>query len=157
MESIVVISNVYFCSLQSVLRLRASGHIPGCKLRLHCFHCNFIFQSDKPWIKSRLGHSDVYRRGGISMVIILIHTVFITYWKFQLDYLPISYIWFGFYSIILGEIRQLKYLVPFSAIANLCILITFAITLFYMLTGPLHIHERPLFSSWGQLPLFFRY
>lgn len=59
--------------------------------------------------------------------------------------------------IILGEIRQLKYLVPFSAIANLCILITFAITLFYMLTGPLPIHERPLYSSWGQLPLFFRY
>lgn len=57
--------------------------------------------------------------------------------------------------ITLGQIRKLKYLVPFSAIANLCIVITFGITLYYMLTGPLLIRERPLFSSWNQLPLFF--
>lgn len=62
-----------------------------------------------------------------------------------------------FPCILLGEIRQLKYLVPFSAIANLCIIITFAITFYYMVTGPMEISERPLFSSWQQLPLFFRY
>lgn len=61
-----------------------------------------------------------------------------------------------FPCLILGEIRQLKYLVPFSAIANLCIVITFGITLYYMLCEPLQISERPLFSSWKQLPLFFR-
>lgn len=58
--------------------------------------------------------------------------------------------------MMLGEIRKLKYLVPFSAIANLCIVITFGITFYYMITGPLEIEKRPLFSSWAQLPLFFR-
>lgn len=56
--------------------------------------------------------------------------------------------------IILGQIRQLKYLVPFSAIANLFIVITFAITLYYMFNGPLQISQRPMFSSFSQLPLF---
>lgn len=59
--------------------------------------------------------------------------------------------------LILGQIRKLKYLVPFSIIANICIVITFAITLWYILTGPMPISQRPLFSTWGQLPLFFRY
>lgn len=58
--------------------------------------------------------------------------------------------------IILGEIRKLKYLVPFSMIANLCIVITFAITLYFMFTGPIEPGKRPMFSSFGQLPLFFR-
>lgn len=58
--------------------------------------------------------------------------------------------------IILGQIRKLKYLVPFSAMANGCIVITFAITLYYMLTGPIEISKRPMFSSFHQLPLFFR-
>lgn len=58
---------------------------------------------------------------------------------------------------VLGQIRKLKYLVPFSMIANVCIVITFAITLWYILTGPMPIAQRPLFSSWAQIPLFFRY
>lgn len=61
-----------------------------------------------------------------------------------------------FPCILIGEIRKLKYLVPFSAVANVCIVITFIITLWYVFTGPMKISERPLFSSWGQLPLFFR-
>lgn len=56
--------------------------------------------------------------------------------------------------LVLGQIRQLKYLVPFSALANLFIVITFAITLYYMFNGPLEISKRPLFSSFSQLPLF---
>lgn len=59
--------------------------------------------------------------------------------------------------IVLGEIRQLKYLIPFSGLANLCIVITFGITLYYIAIGPMHFAARPLFSSWEQLPLFFRY
>lgn len=58
--------------------------------------------------------------------------------------------------LLLGQIRKLKYLVPFSMIANVCIVITFAITLWYMLSGPIEVVNRPLFSSWAQLPLFFR-
>lgn len=57
--------------------------------------------------------------------------------------------------IVLGEIRKMKHLVPFSAAANLCIAITFVITLWYIFDGPIDISERPLFR-WEQLPLFFR-
>lgn len=56
----------------------------------------------------------------------------------------------------LFQIRQLKYLVPFSALANIFIVITFAITLYFMFNEPLDFSERKLFSSWGQLPYFFR-
>lgn len=58
--------------------------------------------------------------------------------------------------LLLAQIRKLKYLVPFSIIANVSIVVTFAITLWYMFEGPLEIMKRPLFSSWSQLPLFFR-
>lgn len=58
--------------------------------------------------------------------------------------------------LLLGQIRQLKYLVPFSALANLFIVITFTITLYYMFSGPLKTDDKPGFSSWAQLPLFFR-
>lgn len=61
------------------------------------------------------------------------------------------------FCLLIGEIRQLKFLVPFSAIANFCLIITFGITLYYVFDGPLPIGERPLFSSWSQLPLYFRY
>lgn len=58
--------------------------------------------------------------------------------------------------LILAEIRQLKYLVPFSAIANLFLGIVFCITAYYIFTGPMEIEKRPLFTSWTDLPLFFR-
>lgn len=57
---------------------------------------------------------------------------------------------------LLAQIRKLKYLVPFSMVANICIIVTFAITLRYILEGPMEIMKRPIFSSWSQLPLFFR-
>lgn len=57
--------------------------------------------------------------------------------------------------ILVGQIRELRYLVPFSAMANLFIVVTFAITLYYMFNKPLEFHDKPNFSSFGQLPLFF--
>ena len=57
--------------------------------------------------------------------------------------------------LFIGQIRQLKYLVPFSAIANFLIIITFGITLYYMFCEPLHFEDKPLFSSFAKLPLFF--
>ncbi|XP_059619423.1 proton-coupled amino acid transporter-like protein CG1139 isoform X2 [Phlebotomus argentipes] len=56
---------------------------------------------------------------------------------------------------VMGQIRELKYLVPFSATANLFIVITFGVTLYYMFNVELTFHDKPLFSSFGQLPLFF--
>uniref|UniRef100_A0A1L8DEV4 Putative amino acid transporter n=1 Tax=Nyssomyia neivai TaxID=330878 RepID=A0A1L8DEV4_9DIPT len=57
--------------------------------------------------------------------------------------------------LVMGQIRELKYLVPFSAIANLFIIVTFGVTLYYMFNQELEFHDKPLFSSFGQLPLFF--
>ncbi|XP_055858843.1 proton-coupled amino acid transporter-like protein pathetic isoform X2 [Episyrphus balteatus] len=57
--------------------------------------------------------------------------------------------------LLIGQIRNLKYLVPFSAMANIFIVIVFGITLYYMFREPLKFADKPLFSSWGQLPLFF--
>lgn len=53
------------------------------------------------------------------------------------------------------QIRNLKYLVPFSAIANLCIVVTFSITLYYMFNEELHFEDKKLFASFATLPLFF--
>lgn len=57
--------------------------------------------------------------------------------------------------LAIGQIRVLKYLVPFSMMANIMIVIVFAITLYYMLSVPLELTERKPFTSWGQLPYFF--
>lgn len=57
--------------------------------------------------------------------------------------------------IAIGQIRILKYLVPFSMMANIMIVVTFAITLYYMFNVPLEIEDKPLFKSWATLPYFF--
>ncbi|GAB0094803.1 proton-coupled amino acid transporter-like protein CG1139 [Sergentomyia squamirostris] len=57
--------------------------------------------------------------------------------------------------LAMGQIRELKYLVPFSATANVFIIVTFGVTLYFMFNVELEFHDKPLFSSFGQLPLFF--
>jgi len=57
--------------------------------------------------------------------------------------------------LFLGQIRNLKWLVPFSAMANIFIIVTFAITLYYMFNGDLHFADKPLFAPVHTLPLFF--
>lgn len=57
--------------------------------------------------------------------------------------------------LIMGQIRRLKLLVPFSALANLFIVITFAITLYFMFNEKLDFSDKPLFASVSTLPLFF--
>lgn len=57
--------------------------------------------------------------------------------------------------IAIGQIRILKYLVPFSMMANIMIVVTFGITLYYMFNVPLKFDDKPMFSSWAQLPYFF--
>ena len=59
--------------------------------------------------------------------------------------------------LVIGQIRTLKYLVPFSALANLFIVVTFGITLYYIFKDPLVFDDKPNFSSFATLPLFFRY
>lgn len=57
--------------------------------------------------------------------------------------------------IPLNLIRNLKYLSPFSMVANLLIGTGMAITFYYILTDLPSVSERPSFSTWPQLPLFF--
>ncbi|XP_034255640.1 proton-coupled amino acid transporter-like protein pathetic isoform X2 [Thrips palmi] len=57
--------------------------------------------------------------------------------------------------VLLNLIRNLKYLSPFSMAANMLIGTGMAITLYYVLTDLPAVTERPYFSTWQQLPLFF--
>ncbi|XP_066598221.1 proton-coupled amino acid transporter-like protein pathetic [Prorops nasuta] len=59
--------------------------------------------------------------------------------------------------ILLGQLRNLKYLVPFSVVANISMMISFAITLYYIFSdlGQKSFDNVKMFSSVGQLPKFF--
>ncbi|CAD7012208.1 proton-coupled amino acid transporter-like protein CG1139 [Ceratitis capitata] len=57
--------------------------------------------------------------------------------------------------LIIGQIRNLKWLVPFSAIANIFIAITFAIVLYYLFSEPLVFSDKPLIARSEQIPLYF--
>ncbi|XP_041972910.1 proton-coupled amino acid transporter-like protein pathetic [Aricia agestis] len=56
--------------------------------------------------------------------------------------------------VLLNQIRHLKYLVPFSILANLCLVVIFVITCYYTISG---IHDRAeveLATNVQQWPLF---
>ncbi|XP_067626432.1 proton-coupled amino acid transporter-like protein CG1139 [Eurosta solidaginis] len=57
--------------------------------------------------------------------------------------------------LLIGQIRHLKWLVPFSAMANVFIIITFAIVLYYLFNKPLEFSDKPLLARPTQIPLFF--
>lgn len=57
--------------------------------------------------------------------------------------------------IPISLVRNLKYLVPFSALANIFILVSFVITLYYIFRNSLDIGGLTLMANVEQLPLFF--
>lgn len=57
--------------------------------------------------------------------------------------------------MILCFVRELKRLVPFSMAANLFIVVSFAITLYYMFTDLPSAHDRRLIADVDKMPLFF--
>lgn len=57
--------------------------------------------------------------------------------------------------LLMGQVRSLKFLVPFSAIANIFIIVVFGITVFYIFSEPLEYSDKPFFNSFSTLPLFF--
>jgi proton-coupled amino acid transporter len=59
------------------------------------------------------------------------------------------------FLIPIGLIRDLKYLVPFSAIANVFILTSFIITLYYVFNDTLDVADKNYIANVEQLPLFF--
>jgi proton-coupled amino acid transporter len=48
---------------------------------------------------------------------------------------------------LIGQIRELKYLVPLSIVANILILATFLITFYYILRSPLAVSNQPMIAS----------
>ncbi|XP_017477885.1 PREDICTED: proton-coupled amino acid transporter-like protein CG1139 [Rhagoletis zephyria] len=57
--------------------------------------------------------------------------------------------------LMIGQIRNLKLLVPFSTLANGFIVITFGIVLYYMFSEPLEFSDKPLIAETTKIPLFF--
>lgn len=57
--------------------------------------------------------------------------------------------------LLIGQIRNLKWLVPFSAMANIFIVVTFAIVLYYLFSGEMVFSDKPLIAKATQLPLYF--
>lgn len=57
--------------------------------------------------------------------------------------------------IIFSLVRNLKYLAPFSMVANILIATGMGITFYYILSDLPTISDVPNFSSWTQLPIFF--
>lgn len=68
------------------------------------------------------------------------------------------YILIGMVPILfIGQIRTLKFLVPFSGAANVFLVVVFAIVLYYIFKEPLVLSDKPLVTSWTQWPIYFRY
>ncbi|XP_008216697.1 proton-coupled amino acid transporter-like protein pathetic [Nasonia vitripennis] len=57
--------------------------------------------------------------------------------------------------VLLGQIRHLKILVPFSVIANMSLTIGFSITLYYIFSDLKPLSEIHYVSTWAQMPKFF--
>jgi proton-coupled amino acid transporter len=61
----------------------------------------------------------------------------------------------GIPALFIGQVQSLKWLVPFSAVANVFILITFGITLYYMFNVPLDFSDKALVANVVNWPMFF--
>lgn len=59
------------------------------------------------------------------------------------------------FLIVFNLVRNLKYLAPFSMVANALIATGMGITFYYIFSDLPTIDDVPNFSSWSQLPLFF--
>ncbi|XP_047989126.1 LOW QUALITY PROTEIN: proton-coupled amino acid transporter-like protein pathetic [Leguminivora glycinivorella] len=57
--------------------------------------------------------------------------------------------------VLICQIRNLKYLVPFSAVANVMVVIVFAITMYYMFTDLPPVSDRVMVANPSTWPLFF--
>lgn len=57
--------------------------------------------------------------------------------------------------LFLSQIRKIKHLVPFSACANVFVIITFAITLYFLFNEKLDFSDKPLAVEISKFPMFF--
>ncbi|XP_055586858.1 proton-coupled amino acid transporter-like protein pathetic [Uranotaenia lowii] len=61
----------------------------------------------------------------------------------------------GAFIAIISQIRELKYLVPLSLLANFSLLLTFAISMYYIFEKPFSLENRNLWPDFAGLPSFF--
>lgn len=57
--------------------------------------------------------------------------------------------------LILCLVKDLKYLVPFSITANVCIVVVFGLTLYYMFDEVPDPADRDQIAEYDKIPLFF--
>lgn len=77
-------------------------------------------------------------------------------YEFKLDWSIRIYILLTSAAIaIITQVRELKYLVPFSLIANTSIIVVFAITMVYVFKEPITFDDRRLWPEATNLPAFF--
>lgn len=80
----------------------------------------------------------------------------VEYYSPATEWTPQMIMWILFVPLaLLCQIRQLKYLVPFSMLANVLIGISLAISFYYMFRDMQNVSERELATSFQQLPMFF--
>lgn len=76
--------------------------------------------------------------------------------KFGLDLGISSYIVISLIPVLLTcLVRNLKYLTPFSTLANALMILGLSVVLYYSCQDTPALSSRPLAASWSQLPLFF--
>lgn len=56
---------------------------------------------------------------------------------------------------LVGIVRNMKYLVPFSALANILLLVGFCLTFYYIFQDLPPLSSRPAVAPITQIPLFF--
>lgn len=83
------------------------------------------------------------------------HSIFSTIYGWEAD-VRIYILLIMIPVIVMGQIRTLKFLVPFSGSANVFILIVFGIVLFYIFKEPLDFSDKEMVADWKQWPIFFR-
>ncbi|KAF5295595.1 hypothetical protein FQR65_LT10398 [Abscondita terminalis] len=59
------------------------------------------------------------------------------------------------FLLLSAQVRELKHLVPFSFLANVCLIAAFAITLYYLFLQMNPVSSVPGFASVSTLPIFF--
>lgn len=82
------------------------------------------------------------------------HSIFSTIYGWETD-VRVYIIIIMIPILFIGQIRSLKFLVPFSGSANVFILVVFGIVIFYIFKEPLVFSDKVMVADWTKWPIFF--
>ncbi|XP_058462013.1 proton-coupled amino acid transporter-like protein CG1139 [Malaya genurostris] len=94
----------------------------------------------------------------VSVYLVFISTTLreVVNYELQIDWETRTYILMMTVVVaLITQVRELKYLVPFSLLANSSILVVFIITLYYIFKEPITLGDRGFWPEWFNLPSFF--